>query len=149
MSDQQYKVQTLQVKDVMTLNPQCVSPTTTLSDAAKIMAKIDSGFLPVCDNDRLVGTITDRDIVVRAVNEGKDPKSTLVKDAMSDKVVYCFEDDETDFAIQKMKAKQVRRILVLNKNKRLTGVISLGDLAIKTNDKELIGDLTETVSESE
>ncbi len=149
MDDQLYQVQALQMKNVMTLNPQCVSPTTTLSDAADIMAKMDCGFLPVCDNDRLVGTITDRDIVIRAVNEGKDPKSTLVKDAMSDKVVYCFEEDEIDFAIHKMKAKQIRRILVLNKDKRLTGVVSLGDIAIKTNDKELIGDLTETVSEPE
>jgi CBS domain-containing protein len=93
------------------------------------MAKIDTGVLPVGENDRLVGMITDRDIAVRAIALGKGP-DTSVRDVMSADVKYCFEEDDVGEVAQKMSDIKVRRLPVLNKSKRLVGIISLGDLAL-------------------
>jgi CBS domain-containing protein len=129
----------MQVKDVMTKGAECVGPDATLQEAARKMKGLDVGPLPVCDSDRLVGMITDRDIVVRALAEGKDPRSTRVRDAMSEGVCYCFEDDDVADAAQQMREKQVRRLVVLNRDKRLAGIVSLGDLAVETGDEHLAG----------
>src|SRR5258707_1206496 len=80
------------VKEVMSPGVECVTPETTLIDAAQMMKKLDVGPLPVCENDRLVGIVTDRDIVLRAVADGRDPQATTVRDAMTPEIVYCFED---------------------------------------------------------
>jgi len=108
---------------------QIASPNQSIRDAASLMAKIDAGVLPVGDNDRLVGMITDRDIAVRAIALGKGP-DTPVRDVMSQDVKYCFEDDDVDDVAQNMADIKVRRLPVLNKSKRLVGIVSLGDLAI-------------------
>jgi CBS domain-containing protein len=94
------------------------------------MADIDAGILPVGENDRLVGMITDRDITVRAVAEGRDPDKTMVRDAMSEAVRYCFDDEDSEEIARRMGSWQVRRLPVLNRDKRLVGIISLGDLVI-------------------
>jgi CBS domain-containing protein len=94
------------------------------------MADEDVGFLPVGANDRLVGMITDRDITVRAVAQGRDPGRTMVRDVMTDRVLYCFDDEEADAAAENMSRLRVRRLPVINRDKRLVGV-SLGDLAIR------------------
>ena len=104
------------------------------------------GPLPVCDNDRLAGLITDRDIAVRAVAEGCDPRTTTVKDVMTPDVVYCFEDQDVQEAAQLMREHQVRRLVVLNRDKRLVGIVSLGDLAVETGDEKLSGRTLEHVS---
>jgi len=135
------------VKDVMTTRPECVGPDDTLQRAAERMKARDIGPLPVCDNDRLTGMLTDRDIVVRCVAEGKDPRTAKVRDAMSEGVTYCFEDDDVKEAARLMREKQVRRILVLNRDKRLTGIVSLGDIAVDTGgDKQVTGKTLEAVS---
>jgi CBS domain-containing protein len=119
----------MKVKDAMTRNVRLTNPDQTIQDAARVMSEIDSGVLPVGENDRLVGMITDRDIAVRAVAEGKGPKTT-VRDVMTPDVRYCFEDEDTDHVARNMADQQVRRLPVLNREKRLVGILSLGDLAV-------------------
>jgi len=118
----------MKVKDAMSRDVQVASPTQSIRDAARIMAKIDAGVLPVGENDRLVGMITDRDIAIRAVAEGKAP-TTKVRDIMSEEVLYCFDDQDLDEVAQNMSDTKVRRLPVVNREKRLVGIISFGDLA--------------------
>jgi CBS domain-containing protein len=138
----------MQVNEVMTRSVECTSPNATLQDAARRMRELDVGPLPVCgESDRLVGMLTDRDIVVRAVAEGLDPSTARVRDVMTPSVIYCFEDQDVTEAAQLMKENQVRRLVVLNRDKRLIGIVSLGDLAVDTGDEELAGATLEAVSE--
>ena len=139
----------MQVKDIMTPNAECIQPDDTLEDAAKKMRDLDVGPLPVCgDNDRLAGMITDRDIVIRAVADGKDPKTTTVREAMSEtKIIYCFEDQDVEEAARTMQERQVRRLVVLNRDKRLVGIVSLGDLATETGDRKKAGEVLQDISE--
>lgn len=119
----------MRVSDAMTRDVRIASPEQTIQDAAKMMAEIDAGILPVGDNDRLVGMITDRDIAVRAIAQGKGPQ-TSVREVMTSDVKYCFEDEDIDEVAHNMADQQVRRLPVLNRDKRLVGILSLGDLAI-------------------
>ena len=119
----------MQVRDAMSDDVQITSPNQSIREAAILMAKIDAGILPVGDNDRLVGMITDRDIAVRAIALGKGP-DTKVREVMSEDVKYCFEEDDVDDVAQNMADIKVRRLPVLNKSKRLVGIVSLGDLAL-------------------
>jgi CBS domain-containing protein len=119
------------IADVMTRGAELTSPDATIQEAARKMAAEDVGFLPVGENDRLIGMVTDRDIALRAVAEGKEPKQTKVREVMTDRVLYCFEDEDADTAVANMSKLQVRRLPVVNRDKRLVGVVSIGDLAIK------------------
>ncbi len=135
------------VTNVMTRGAECVRPTDSLHEAAQKMKNLDVGPLPVCDdNDRLVGMITDRDITVRAVAEACDPGKTVVKDVMTPEVVYCYDDQEVQEAARLMKEHQIRRLVVLDRDKRLVGIVSLGDLAVETGDEKLAGKTLEEVS---
>ena len=122
----------MKVQEAMTRDVQMVAPTDSLRRAAEIMARGDIGWLPVSENDRLIGTITDRDIAVRAVAAGKDP-STLVRDVMTADVKYCFEDETIEAVSRNMGEVQVRRLPVLNREKRLVGILSLADAALASN----------------
>ena len=119
----------MKVSEAMTRDVRVASPNQTIQDAARLMAEVDTGVLPVGENDRLVGMITDRDIAVRGVAEGKGPQTTI-REVMTEHVHYCFEDEDTDDVAQKMADSQVRRLPVLNRDKRLVGILSLGDLAV-------------------
>jgi len=136
----------MQVKDVMTRGAQCVGPDDTLQQAARKMKDLDVGPLPVCDHDKLAGMLTDRDIVVRAVAEGRDPATTRVRDVMTPGVCACFEEDDIGEAAKLMREKQIRRLVVLNRDKRVAGIVSLGDLATETQDERLAGRTLEHVS---
>src|SRR5215831_2421904 len=120
----------MKVSKCMTRDVQLATPTQTLRDVARMMAELDAGALPVQQDDRLVGMITDRDIVVRAVAQGKSP-DTLVQEVMSREVLYCFEHQELKDIARNMGEVKVRRLPVVNRDKRLVGIISLGDLALK------------------
>jgi CBS domain-containing protein len=136
------------VNEIMTRDVECIRPDTPLQEAARKMRDLNVGPLPICgDDDRLAGILTDRDITVRAVAEGKDPRTTPVRDIMSRGIVYCFEDQDVTQAARLMEEKQIRRVLVLNRDKRLVGIVSLGDLAVDTHDHELAGEALEAVSE--
>jgi CBS domain-containing protein len=112
----------------MTRNVRIARPDETIREAAMVMGEIDAGAMPVGDDERLLGMLTDRDIAVRAVARGKGP-DTLVRDVMSKDVKYCFDDEQVDDVIENMADIKVRRLAVLNREKRLVGIISLGDLA--------------------
>lgn len=136
----------MQVRECMTRDVKIIDPGMTLKEAAKLMSEQDTGFLPVGENDRLVGSLTDRDITTRAVSEGKDPNSTTVRDAMSEHIIYCFDDQDTTEAADLMGENQVRRLAVLNHDKRLVGVVSLGDLASRAHDENAAEQALEEVS---
>jgi CBS domain-containing protein len=119
----------MQVRDAMTHDVHVATPMQTIRDVARLMAEIDAGVLPVGENDRLVGMITDRDIALRAVAKGLGPE-TPVREVMSkEQVLYCFEDDDVDDVAKNMGEVKVRRLPVVDRNKRLVGIISLGDVA--------------------
>ena len=119
----------MQVNEAMTSDVKIANPNQSIRDAARLMAQIDAGVLPVGENDQLVGMITDRDIAIRAVAAGKGPQ-TPIRDIMSKEVLYCFEDDNVDDVVQNMADIKVRRLPVLNHEKRLVGILSLGDIAL-------------------
>ncbi|WP_072390818.1 CBS domain-containing protein [Hyphomicrobium sp. CS1GBMeth3] len=119
----------MKVRDAMTNDVFVANPEHTIAHAAKVMADIDCGAIPVGENDRLVGMITDRDIAIRAVAEGKGP-DTRVREVMSSDIKYCFDHEEIDNAARNMGDQQIRRLPVIDRNKRLVGILSLGDLAL-------------------
>ena len=137
----------MQVKEVMTPNVEVIHPDSTLQDAAEKMKTLDVGPLPVCEGDRVVGMITDRDVTVRAVAEGYDPWTTPVRQAMTPEVISCYEDQDVAEAARLMKDKQVRRLLVLSRDQRLVGLVSLGDLAVGLGDEQISSETLERVSE--
>ena len=120
----------MKVSKCMTRDVELVRPTQTIREAAQMMAELDAGALPVQQDDRLVGMITDRDIAVRAVAQGKSPE-TPVRDVMSPELLYCFDDQEIEDVSRNMGEVKVRRLPVVNRDKRLVGIISIGDLALK------------------
>ena len=136
----------MKVNEIITHDPQVIRPETDLIEAAQKMKSRDIGMLPVCDGDRLVGVITDRDITVRGVAQGCDPKTARVQEVMTPEVIYCFDDEDVKEAAKKMEEKQVRRLPVLNREKRLVGIVSLGDLAVRTGKEKLAGEVLERVS---
>ena len=120
----------MKITEVMTEDVECLRPADSIAHAAERMRKLDVGSLPVCgDEDKLVGMITDRDIAIRAVAQGKGP-DTPVRDVMStEQVLYCYEDEELDHVAKNMGSEQVRRLPVVNRDKRLVGIVSFGDVA--------------------
>jgi CBS domain-containing protein len=119
----------MQVSEVMTRSVDLIDPNTQIKDAAVRMRDDNIGALPVGENDRLVGMVTDRDIAVRAVADGRAPTQTVVRDVMSEKVFCCFEDNDLTEAARLMAKHQVHRLPVLNRDKRLVGIVALADLA--------------------
>jgi CBS domain-containing protein len=119
----------MQVSEAMSTDVKITDPGQTICDAARLMAQIDAGVLPVGENDRLVGMITDRDIAIRAIAMGKDC-NTPVRDVMSREVKFCFEDDDLKDVAQNMADLKIRRLPVLNDKKRMVGMLSLGDIAV-------------------
>ena len=136
------------IANAMTRGVECVRPGDSIAHAAKRMADLNVGSLPVCgDNDKLVGMITDRDITIRATAGSCQPDNTFVRDIMTPEIFCCFEDQDVDEAAQMMEERQVRRLVVLNNDNRLVGILSLGDVAVKAHNDRLSGEALERVSE--
>jgi len=136
----------MKVSDIMTKNVEVVHPEASIREAARKMKDINIGLIPVCDGDKIVGMLSDRDITVRATAEGMDPNQTKVRDTMSPEVVYAFEDQDVQDAARMMSERQIRRLLIMSRSKRLTGILSLGDIAVDTS-RETSGDILKDVSE--
>jgi CBS domain-containing protein len=134
------------IREVMTRDVEVINPNDTLRDAAEKMRSLNVGPLPVCDGQRILGMITDRDIVVRAIAVGKDPNSTQVSDAMTSGIEYCFDDDDSDSVLERMRNKQIRRMIVVDRNKKLVGIVALGDLAGEVSERK-VGEALEGISE--
>jgi len=133
-------------RDVMTANPSTVSQKDSIRDAASIMAKEDTGVVPVVDGRKVVGIVTDRDIVVRLVAEGKDPSTSKVSECMSKSVRSVKEDTPVDDVLALMSSAQVRRVPVINSNDELVGIISIGDISKESNEDNRVGDTIGQIS---
>jgi CBS domain-containing protein len=131
----------------MTTDFHMIDSTDSLTQAAEKMKSLNVGFLPIKEGTRLIGLITDRDIVVRALAENLDPLSTQVKDIISSEILYCYEDDSIEEAARLMENNQVRRLIVVNHDQVPVGIISLGDIAVRAGQECLSGEILERVSE--
>ena len=122
-----------QLKDLMSRDVKVISPDMTIGEAAKKMRDGNFGMMPVGEDDRMIGTISDRDIAIRAVAEGKDA-GTKVRDVMSEGIAWAYEDKSVEQAAVIMSERQVRRLPVVNRDKRLVGIVALGDFAVESSE---------------
>jgi CBS domain-containing protein len=136
----------MQLNRIMTEYVEVIAPERSIQEAAEQMRSLDVGVLPVCNRDRLVGILTDRDLAVRAVADGRDPKNTTVEEIMTRQIAYCFEDQDVEEAERVMEKNQIRRLPVLDHDNHIVGIVSLGDFAIK-DDANRAGVTLERVSE--
>ena len=135
----------MKVSEVMTRSVRTVAPNQSIQDAGNLMEELDIGVLPVADDDRLVGMITDRDIAVRAVAKGRGPETTI-REAMTKDVKYCFDDQSIDEVTQNMADIRVRRLPVVDRGKRLVGILSLGDIATNSKSQDEAGEALQGIS---
>ena len=139
----------MKLKEIMTSDVEVIYPDDTLQTAAQKMRDRDIGFLPVCDGDRLIGVLSDRDVIVRALADGMDSSAIVGRDLITSPAIYCFDDQNLEEAAKLMHDNQIRRLVILSRDdKRMVGVISLGDLAVHVDDK-LSGDVLQSISEPE
>jgi CBS domain-containing protein len=136
----------MQLSQILTRDVETIRPDTSAREAAQRMRSMDVGALPVCDGRRLLGMVTDRDLTLRILAEGRDPNATPVQDAMTPDVAYAFEDDDVQRAADIMKERQIRRLPIVDRNKHLVGIVALGDIATTGRD-QLSGDALEQISQ--
>lgn len=134
------------VRDIMHSGVRVINHKLTVEQAAKMMADNDIGSVPVEKNDKLVGMITDRDITIRVVAAGKNPKSTKVSECMTEGINYCFDDNEIEVVAKKMKENKQRRLPVINRQKRLVGIISLAEITSRRMEPHLASEILSTVT---
>jgi CBS domain-containing protein len=137
----------MDLRDIMTRDVQVISGDASIKDAAAKMKDLDVGLIPVCDGDRLQGMLSDRDITIRATASGRDPNKTKVSEIMSTDIAYCLEDQDIEDAVSLMEVRQIRRLPILNIEKRLVGIVSLGDIAVQVGDTDLVGETLEEISQ--
>jgi CBS domain-containing protein len=137
----------MHLKEIMTPHVEVIAPEASIYEAAQKMSHLEIGPLPVCEGERLVGMLTDRDITVRAVAAGRDPVTTLVREVMTPDLIYGFEDQDLEDATRLMEQYQIRRLPVLNRAKQLVGIVALGDLAVHPGQQPLAGEVLAQVSE--
>ena len=136
----------MKIREVMTRGVESISEAGTIAEAARKMKELNVGVLPVFDNNRLVGMLTDRDIAIRAVAEGHDPKETKVNQIMTKDVISCTEAEDVSEAIKLMESRQIRRLIVRDDQNQVVGIVALGDLAVHLNES-LVGEALREVSE--
>jgi CBS domain-containing protein len=135
------------ISEVMTRDVRVIAPHESLQRAAQVMDELNVGALPVCDGEKLAGMATDRDIVVRAVSAGMPVDSTPVSEVMSTGVEYCYEDEDVEDVMDRMRNVQIRRVPVMDRQERLVGMVSLGDIATKSADENEVKDTLEGISQ--
>lgn len=136
----------MRLEHVMTRTVEVAHPDESIAEAAQLMREFDIGALPVCDGDLVLGTLTDRDITIRATANSLHPVTTRVRDVMTTDVVCCYADEDLDMAAHIMKEERVRRLIVVDRDERLVGIVSLDDLAARAGDDALSGDVLKTLS---
>jgi CBS domain-containing protein len=134
------------IHDLMTSNPSTIEPDKTVADAAKLMRDEDAGLIPIVEGQKLAGTITDRDIAIRVVAEGKDPQSSTVRDVMTSRLVTIDPDQDLDEALRLMAEHQVRRLPVVEEDGRLVGIVAQADIAKHTSDEQT-GEVVQQISQ--
>ncbi len=137
----------MKLRDIMTKNVDVISPETTLEQAARRMKELNIGSIPVCDGENLKGILTDRDITVRAVALGRDPRDTLAQETMTPNVIFGFEDQPVEDAAKLMSQYQIRRLPVVNRDNQLVGIVSLGDISVDSDKPKMSGETLENISE--
>lgn len=129
----------MKISEIMSRNVKCISPSMPISIASEIMRDDDIGFLPVCEHDKVVGTVTDRDITIRSVAQGRDPRLAPVNEIMTVTVFHAYEDEDVETVAQAMQDDAVRRMLIFDRDEHLIGVVSVGDIAKASIDRTLAG----------
>ncbi len=147
VEEEAYDPSLIRIGDVMTGSVEVTAADATLEAVAAKMRDSAVGMIPVCENDRLVGVLTDRDITVRSTAKGLDPKKTRVREVMTPQVLYCFDDQLVAEAGYRMEQKAVRRLIVLNRQKRMVGIISLDDLVRLPGEEKRVGEVLEHVTQ--
>ena len=137
----------MQVKDIMTHNAETIESSANLMEAGRKMKILEVGALPVCEGDNLVGMVTGRDMIIRAVAEGKNPCSVHISEIMTPEIFHCYENDDIHEAAEMMENKSIHRLLVLSSDNRPTGFVSLADFAVKSRDERLAWEILEKISE--
>lgn len=130
----------MRVREIMHPNAKVINFAHTVEEAARLMEQEDCGSIPVEKDDKMIGMLTDRDIAIRVVAHGKDPRKTKVQEVMSEGINYCYDDDDIADVSRKMAGRQHRRLPVVDRNKRLVGMLSLGDIANKGQDAKITHD---------
>lgn len=138
----------MKINEIMSRNVECITSSLPIAKAAEKMRDEDIGFLPVCEHDRVVGTVTDRDITIRSVAQGRDPRLAPVSEVMSTTVFHCYEDESIETVAHAMQEDEVRRMLIFDRDDHLAGVVSLGDIAKATGDWQLAGETLGGIAEA-
>lgn len=138
----------MQIREIMHQGANVINFNQSIQEAAKMMKEKDIGALPVERDDKMVGMFTDRDITVRVVASGKSPKETKIHECMTEGISWCFDDDDIEDVSKKMRERKQRRIPVVNRDKRLVGMVSLAELAGKTKDPKLSHEILSSVAQS-
>ncbi len=136
----------MKVKEIMTKDVFWIRPDTNLQEAASKMKELDTGVLPVCDGENICGMITDRDIAIRSTAQGQDPKNSKISDIMTPQVEFCHEEEDLEKIAQRMEAKRIRRLPVIGPEKKIVGIISLGDV-VRRGESKVACEILEEVSE--
>ncbi len=136
----------MQLSEILTREVETIAPNTSIKEAAQRMRSMDVGALPVCDGRRLLGMVTDRDLTIRMLAEGRDPVNTPVSEAMTPDVRVAFADQDVTEAADIMQREQIRRLPVVDRERQLVGIVSLGDLAVAGDDR-LSGDALQAISQ--
>ncbi|NCC22678.1 MAG: CBS domain-containing protein [Alphaproteobacteria bacterium] len=135
----------MKIKDILSRDVELANPDTTIADVARKMKERNCGSIPVSENDRLVGMITDRDIAIRCVAEGLDCASMTAEQIMTPGILYCYDDEDAEEVARNMAETKVRRLPVVNRDKKLVGIVSLGDLAVGCEDESITGEVLERI----
>jgi CBS domain-containing protein len=138
----------MKIHEIMSKTVKCVDATLPIAKAAEAMRELDIGFLPIRDHDKLVGTITDRDITIRSVAQGRDPRLGRVSEIMTQELYYCYDDDDIEHVARYMQEKEVRRMVILSRSEELVGVVSLGDIARSVGEQKLAGETLGEIAEA-
>ena len=138
----------MKIHEIMTRNVECIAPSLPISKAAEKMRDDDIGFLPVREHDRVVGTVTDRDITIRSVAQGRDPRLAPVSEIMTQSAFSSYEDEDVETVAKAMQDDEVRRMLIFDRNDHLVGVVSLGDIARASGERTLAGETLGEIAEA-
>jgi CBS domain-containing protein len=138
----------MKIREIMTSNVECIAPSLPIAKAAEKMRDMDIGFLPVCEEDRIVGTVTDRDITIRSVAQGRDPRLAPVSEIMTQTVFHCYDDDDIESVAGSMRDSEVRRMLILDHDENLVGVVSLGDISKISGEQTIAGETLGDIAEA-
>jgi len=138
----------MKVSEIMSRNVECVDPDTSIKEIAQKMRLLDVGFVPICEGNRVIGTLTDRDITIRHVADGQNPYRVKARDIMTPNVFYCYADQDVEEVGRYMQEHEVRRVLIFDRGENLVGVVSLGDISKAAGEEWLAGETLREIDEA-